>query len=290
VSGLRLEGDEILSIERLDHFERFLADVYTACAAQDIPLGGAIAETGAGQFEINLVHVDDPLRAADDALYINRLVKGVARRHGLAASFMAKPYGDRSGSGLHVHFSLLDGEGRNVFDDGGAAGTDLMRHSVGGLLGAMRESTLVFAPHLNSYRRLQPRSHAPTRVAWGYETRNAAVRIPGGPGEARRIEHRVAGADANPYLVLAAVLGAALDGIERRTAAPPPIAGDAGPDCAALPTEWGEAVALFEAGEAVARLFAPELVAAFAGMKRQEVRTFAARITPFEFETYLEKV
>jgi glutamine synthetase len=290
VSGQRLEGDEILSIENLEHFEPFLADVYAACAAQEIPLGGAIAETGAGQFEINLTHVDDPLRAADDALYFKRLVKGVARKHGLASSFMAKPYPDRSGNGLHVHFSLLDRDGRNVFDDGGTGGTDLLRHAVGGLLGAMRETALIFAPHLNSYRRLQPRSHAPTGVAWGYETRNAAVRIPGGPGAARRIEHRVAGADANPYLVLAAVLGAAFDGIERRLAPPPPITGEPGRDCEALPTVWGEAVALFEGGEAAARIFTPELIAAFLGMKRQEMQAFAARITPFELETYMERV
>jgi glutamine synthetase len=290
VSRMRLAGDEILSLGELDHFEGFLAAMDAACAALGVPAEGAISETGPGQFEINLSHHADALRAADDALLFKQAVKGVARRQGMAASFMAKPYADRSGSGFHVHFSLLDAGGRNVFDDGGPGGTATLRHAVGGVLAAMRDSGLVFAPHLNSYRRLSPRSHAPTRACWGYETRHAAVRIPGGPPAARRLEHRVAGADANPYLVLAAVLGAALDGIEHEAEPPPPCGGE--PDAAAEPlcADWGGAVELFAGSEAVARLFAPELREALVRMKRQEMRVFAERVSPFEYETYLEKV
>ena len=149
----------------------------------------------------------DPLKAADDALYFKRFVKGIARKYELAASFMAKPFLDRAGNGFHVHFSLLDRDGKNVFDNGTADGSEVMRHAVGGILSLMRASSLVFAPHRNSYRRLTPNAHVASEVGWGYETRAAAVRIPGGANAARRIEHRVAGADANPYLVLAAVLG-----------------------------------------------------------------------------------
>src|SRR5690606_38652991 len=134
------------------------------------------------------------------------------------------PFLDRAGNGFHVHFSLLGPDGRNVFDDGGPEGSESMRHAVAGLLDMMRASALVFAPHLNSYRRLQPNAHAPTEVCWGYETRHAATRIPGGNPTARRIEHRVAGADANPYLVLAAILGAALEGLDARLPCPEPLA------------------------------------------------------------------
>ena len=207
--------NSVLSIDELDDFGSFFRDVYAACALQGVPANSAIAENGIGQFEINLMHVDDPLRAADDAVLFKRIVKGVARKHGFAASFMAKPYGGRSGSGLHVHFSLLDKNDINVFDNGRDEGSSMLRHAVGGLLEAMAETTILFAPHFNSYRRLRPGAHAPSAAAWGYENRTVAVRIPGGSPKARRIEHHVAGADANPYLVLTGILAGALVGIER---------------------------------------------------------------------------
>jgi glutamine synthetase len=286
-----LDGDGALCIDDLDHFEAFFTDVYGACDAHGIPVDSAISENGGGQFEINLLHVPDPLKAADDALYFKRFVKGIARKYDLAASFMAKPFLDRAGNGFHVHFSLLDRDGTNVFDSGTPEGTEIMHHAVGGLLETMRASALVFAPHLNSYRRLQPNAHAPTEVTWGYETRNAAVRIPGGPNAARRIEHRVAGADANPYLVLAAILGAALEGIEGRIAPPEPMtAAKDEASGATLPTDWKDAIEAFEKSPRIARIFAPILRETFVGMKKQELQVFSQRISPFEHETYLETV
>lgn len=286
-----LDGDGALCIDDLDHFEAFFTDVYAACDAHGIPVDSAISENGGGQFEINLLHVADPLKAADDALYFKRFVKGIARKYGLAASFMAKPFLDRAGNGFHVHFSLLDRDGRNVFDDGGHDGSEVMRHAVGGVLDLMRASALVFAPHRNSFRRLQPNAHNPSEVCWGYETRAAAVRIPGGPPGARRIEHRVAGADANPYLVLAAILGAALHGMERRIVPPPPmvIARDATAG-ATLPPDWKRAMDAFESSAAIGDIFAPVLRDLFLGMKKQELQVFSQQISPFEHETYLETV
>lgn len=287
----RLEADGILSIDEIDQFDAFLNDVYAACAAQNIPADAAIAENGAGQFEINLLHVADPLKAADDAVYFKRIIKGVARKHGFAATFMAKPYGDRSGNGLHVHFSLLDQDGNNVFDDGTERGSDTLRHAVGGLLAAMVESTLLFAPHFNSYRRMLPGSHAPTAIAWGYENRTAAVRIPGGPSVARRIEHRVAGADANPYLVLAAILGAALEGIEQQLSPVDPIDGDAySLDLPQLPLDWASAVEAFDNGALTERIFAPVLRHILVACKKQEMAVLAGRVTDFEYHSYLETV
>ncbi len=285
-----LDGDGALSIDDLDHFEAFFTDVYAACDAHGIPVDSAISENGGGQFEINLLHVPDPLAAADHALFFKRFVKGIARKYGLAASFMAKPFLDRAGNGFHVHFSLLDGEGRNVFDDGTPEGSDMMRHAVGGLLDLMRASALVFAPHRNSFRRLQPNAHAPTEVVWGYETRHAAIRIPGGPSGARRIEHRVAGADANPYLVLAAVLGAALQGIENRMEPAAPMVSAPDGSGASLPLDWKDAIDAFEASEGLARVFDAILRDNFVGMKKQELQVFSQQISPFEHETYLETV
>ncbi|MEE9322230.1 MAG: glutamine synthetase family protein [Granulosicoccus sp.] len=287
-TGKRLFSDGILSNEELDQFEPFLNDVYDACALQNIPVDTAIAEGGAGQFEINLLHQANPLKAADDAVFFKQVVKGVARSHGFTATFMAKPYGNRAGSGFHLHFSLLEKAGNNIFDDGTEKGSDKMRHAIGGLLAAMAESTLVFAPHFNSYRRLRPDTHAPVAICWGYENRTAALRIPGGPVSARRIEHRVAGADANPYLVMAAILGAALEGIERQIEPMNPINGNSyGLDLPLLPTDWLSSIDAFESGVLINRVFSPVLRRLFVSCKKQEMAKFVTQVSDFEYQSYL---
>lgn len=292
VTNRRLEGVSVLSIDDIDHFEGFFDDVYKECAAHGIQVDAAISENGAGQFEVNLLHVDDPLRAADDAVLFKRLVKGVAHKYDFAASFMAKPFLDRAGSGLHVHFSILDEDGRNIFDDGGEDGTPALRHAVAGLIDMMPESSLIFAPHMNSYRRLQPESHAPTGICWAYENRTAAIRIPGGPHQARRIEHRVAGSDANPYLVLSALLAGTLYGLERGTEPVDPIEGDAYAmeDLARLPQEWHRGIRLFERGPLNRRYYPEMFIDIFTMAKRQEQAVFAARMSDFEVASYLEVV
>ncbi len=291
VSGRILDTDAVLSLRELDHFDHFLDDVYAACEEQGVPADAAIAENGPGQFEINLVHVADALEAADHAVLFKEIVRSVARKHGFSATFMAKPYGDRAGSGYHIHFSLLDREGRNVFDDGGELGSDTLRHAIAGLMAAMADSTLIFAPHFNSYRRLRPGSHAPSAVAWGYENRTVAIRVPGGAPQARRIEHRVAGADANPYLVLAAILGAALYGIEQKLEAPEPIAGDAySLDLPGIPPDWASAVEAFQRSKLIPELLSPRLQRMLVDCKRQEMAVFAERVTDFEYYSYLEAV
>jgi glutamine synthetase len=291
VTGKRLDSDGALSLDELQHFDAFLDEVYDACELQGIPADAAISENGAGQFEINMRHVADPLRAADDAVLFKRLVRGIARKHDFAATFMAKPYGDLSGSGFHAHFSLIDEDGVNVFDNGGDEGTSLMLNAVAGLLATMQQNTLTFAPHENSYRRLLPGAHAPTNVAWGYENRTAAIRIPGGSPKARRIEHRVAGADANPYLVLAAILGGALLGIERNMQPAPPITGDAyAMKLDNLPLDWATAIDAFRKGADVPTIFSRRLQTMLVECKMQELRKFARHVTNFEFETYLEVV
>ncbi|MCE5974124.1 glutamine synthetase family protein [Sinirhodobacter sp. WL0062] len=291
VTGKRLDSDGALSLDELQHFDAFLNEVYDACAAQGIPADAAISENGAGQFEINLLHVDDPLKAADDAVLFKRLVRGIARKHGFAATFMAKPYGDRAGSGMHVHFSLVDDEGRNVFDNGGDEGTELLCHAVAGLIRTMQENTLVFAPHENSFRRLLPGSHAPSSVAWGYENRTVAIRIPGGSPKARRIEHRVAGADANPYLVLASILGGALLGIEGQWEPPAPILGDAySQTLETLPPDWASAIEAFDKGPHIEQIYSKRLKRMFIQCKLQELRRFTRHVTDFEYHSYLEAV
>ncbi|SLN68090.1 Gamma-glutamylputrescine synthetase PuuA [Roseivivax jejudonensis] len=290
-SGKRRKAAETMSIRTLDQFDIFFTDLYDACEEMDIPADTAISEAGLGQFEINLMHGDDALRAADDAWFFKMLVKGMARRHGFAASFMAKPYEDYPGSGLHTHFSILDREGRNIFDDGGSKGTDALRSAVAGCLDAMYDSTLIFAPHLNSYDRLVPDAHAPTGISWAYENRTSAIRVPSGNPKARRIEHRVAGGDVNPYLLLATILGAALDGIERGAEAPPPITGNAyAQGLRQIPSDWMSAIDAFEASEIIPRILPADLCRNLLLTKRQEV-FYMNELSPQEQVTiYLDTV
>ncbi len=290
LTGERSGGTHVYSIEELDRLEPFTRDLYRAAAAQGLPVETLISEYAPGQFELTLHH-REAMQAAEDLIALKHLLRGVARRHGMKACFMAKPYGERAGNGFHVHFSLADAQGRNVFDDGSDQGSEMMRHAVGGLLSAMAESTLVFAPHYNSYRRLRPKSYAPTAVAWGYENRMVAIRIPGGPSAARRIEHRVSGADANPYLVLASILGAALIGIERELSPGEPSTTDVyDRQLPKLPPDWASATALFESGTLMADILPAPLRQSFIACKRQELDTFALQVSDFEIETYLESV
>ncbi|PRY94680.1 glutamate--putrescine ligase [Hasllibacter halocynthiae] len=269
-SGKRRLGGEILSLRALDAFDGFFDDLYAACEAMGVPAESAISEAGMGQFEVNLAH-GDAMKAADDAWLFKLLAKGLARRHGFAASFMAKPYADHSGNGMHVHFSVLDEGGRNVFDDGGEGGTATLRHAVAGCLSAMPASALVLAPHGTSYDRFVDGAHAPTGIGWAYENRTAAIRIPSGAPEARRIEHRVAGGDVNPYLLLAAVLGAALAGIEDGAEPPDPLSGNAyAQDLRAIPDTWDDAIAAFETDPWTRRILPDELIRNFVATKRQE--------------------
>ena len=291
-SGKRRKAAETLSIRALDVFDTFFTDLYDACEAMDIPADTSTSETGLGQFEVNLMHCDDALRAADDAWLFKMLVKGLARRHGFAASFMAKPYPEYSGSGLHTHFSLLDEAGRNVFDSGGPKGTAQLKQAVAGCMNAMRDSTLIFAPHQNSYERLIHGKHAPTAVCWGYENRTAAIRIPAGNPSARRIEHRVAGGDVNPYLMLAAILGAALDGIEKEMEPASPIVGNAYAvdGLPQIAEDWETAIDALKQSAIVPRFLHPELIKNLISTKRQELHYLGELSDSEKIELYLDTV
>ena len=264
---------DTLSISALDDFDGFLTDLYAACDAMDIPADAAISESGIGQFEINLLHCDDALRTADNAWLFKIAAKGVAQRHGFIASFMAKPYPDSAGSGMHSHFSVLDATGKNIFDDGSATGSETLRHALAGCLSAMADSSLIFAPFDNSFERLVPGAHAPTSLCWAYDNRTTALRIPAGPPNARRIEHRVAGADANPYLMLAAILGAALNGIEDQIPPPPATIGNAYDRTAPqIAQTLEQAITDFERSNHIKRLFPAMMIDNFTRTKHQERR------------------
>ena len=271
MTGNPLAQSEILSLQELDAFDAFFTDLYAACDAMGIPAHTTTAESGAAQFEVTLNH-GPAMKAADDTVLFKHMVKGLARKHGMAATFAAKPFGAEAGNGMHLHFSVFDADGANVFDNGAADGSDQLRHAVAGCLSAMAASTLIFAPHANSYSRLVPDAHAPTHVAWGYDNRTVAVRIPGGPTAARRIEHRVAGGDVNPYLMFAAVFGATMNGIQDAKAPTAAITGNAyAQDLEQLAPDWDSAINAFASSPDIARIFPTQLIKNLVMTKRQEV-------------------
>lgn len=291
VSGRRAMGAATLSMRMLDEFNAFFDALYAGCEAMGIDADTATSEAGPGQFEINLHHGDDPLKMADDTWLFKILVRRLARNHGMAATFMAKPYPAASGSGLHLHASLVDGGGRNVFDCGGARGSEALHHAIGGVLAAMPGSALIFAPHANSYARLVPRAHAPTGVAWAYENRTASVRVPVGPPAARRLEHRTAGGDVNPYLLMTAVLGAILIGIEDKIVPPAAVTGDAyAQELPQIAGSLAEAVEAFAGSDLMRRIFDPMLIDNMIRTKRQEMAGLAALSDQQMLELYLESV
>lgn len=283
---------DVYDLTELDAQRHFFADVRAACEEQGIPADSILSECAPGQFEINLLHCDDPLKVADQTLLFKRLLKGVARSHGLRVSAMAKPFGDQAGNGMHVHMSLIDAEGNNVFDDGSDEGTDLLRHAIAGMMTSANDAMAIFAPHANSYRRFQEGSHAPLNLCWGYDNRTVTFRVPASEPKARRIEHRIAGADVNAHLVLAAILAGVCHGLENKLQPPAAVEGDAYQveGCEQLVNNWGGALQCFSESALWREYFDPEFIELFVLLKQQEQAEIAARVTDVEYESYLQRV
>jgi glutamine synthetase len=290
LTGRREHRTQINSMTDLDEYSALLTEIVAACQVQRVPTTSALAEYGPGQYEINFAHGEDVMAACDGALRFRRIVRSVARRHGLDASFMAKPYEDMAGSGLHLHVSVLDGEGRNLFA-GEAAGNAALRSAIAGTLATLAEGMAVFAPNANSWRRFRAEAYVPLTADWSVNNRGTAVRIPNSDAANRRLEHRVAGADANPYLVTAWVLAGVLDGLQRGLQAPEPLEGNAyhhgGPGGETLPLHWPTALDRFTASRFARDTFGEAFARLYATVKGGELAEFSRRITPLEYEWYL---
>ena len=290
-SDRRSSNRAVYSVTELEEFEPVFVDMAGAFEAQGIPADTSLSEYGVSQYEINLRHLPDALSAADHALLMKRAVKGVARKHGLNATFMAKPFPEDSGNGLHVHFSILDEDGRNLFASGDGAGTHYLRHAIGGLLATMSDAMAIWSVNANSFRRFVAGAFAPTAATWGWDNRNTALRVPDSDAAGTRIEHRVAGADAEPHLVIAALLAGALHGIEHAIDPGQPIEGTAVPEHATkLPVSWDRALRALEASDFVGEFFGEHWRRVFAATKRQEKQKFEAIITTLEYDTYLRDI
>jgi glutamine synthetase len=288
------------SLARLERTAPLFDEVYAAARAQGLPVETLMSEYAPGQFELTLAHRDDALRAVDEAVMLKRLLRGVAAKHGLAVTFMAKPYAHLAGSGMHLHVSLADAAGRNLFADEDPAGSPLLRQALGGLKATMAESLLAFAPNGNSYRRFQSESYAPTAVSWGVNNRSVSLRVPAGPPSSRHIEHRIAGADANPYVAAAVVLAGVERGIAMGLDPGPPVTGNGYAAAAAaaaagvpldpqlaLPRTWQEAIDRAAGSAFLAEALGPEFLRVFLAIKRQECARFSAEVTELDRSWYL---
>lgn len=210
-----------LGLERVEDYAEFVFAIERAAALQNLPATTAVAEYGLGQFEINLHHVNDPLLACDQAILLKRLIRGVARSQGHDATFMAKPFIDQPGNGLHIHVSLCDRDGNNLF--GAEGGDGLLRNAIAGLQWTLSESLGFCAPNFSSFRRFTPRNFVPINAHWGENNRSVALRIPFSDQKAKRIEHRAACADASPHLVMAAILAGIHHGLKAKLNPSAPI-------------------------------------------------------------------
>jgi len=284
------DGPQYGSMEDVEDVDPFLAELYSVCAAQNIPAGATLKEFSPGQFEVNLHHVPNAELACDHAVLLKRAVKAVARRHGLGASFMAKPFEDSAGCSLHVHVSLVDRSGRNVFAGQCADGpfSDTLRHAVGGLAATMGESMAIFAPTANAYRRYRPGLFVPMTPNWGVNHRGVALRIPLSAAEDTRIEHRPGGSDGNPYLVLAAVLAGIHFGLTNRCDPGPMIApGEVIKEKITLPLRWEAALDAFEAGTVLPGYLGERYHKLYATCRREECDRFHSQVTDRDYEWYL---
>ena len=285
---------EVYSVDHLHGMLPLFSDVYAAAEKAGIKAETLISEYAPGQYELTLHYREDVMRAADDLIRLKRIVRAQARAHGVTACFMAKPVEDYAGSGMHFHVSLQDDAGRNVFAEATPGQWQpVLLHALGGLRATMGEAMLVFAPHLNSWRRFANQSYAPVSTAWGVNNRSVALRVPEGDVRARRIEHRPAGVDANPYLVAATVLAGMLHGIDNRIDPGPETTGNAyaedadGPE---IPRDWGSAIRAATGSQFLKDALGEDMHRTFTAVKAAEYARVARTVSDVDFDLYLHTV
>ena len=285
---------EVYSVDHLHGMLPLFSDIYAGAEKAGIKAETMISEYAPGQYELTLHYREDVMQAADDLMRLKRIVRAQARAHGVTACFMAKPVEQYAGSGMHFHVSLLDGAGRNVFvEDVEGQWNPTILHALGGLRATMGESMLVFAPHANSWRRFASQSYAPVSPTWGVNNRSVALRIPAGDIRARRIEHRPAGVDANPYLVAATVLAGIRHGLKHRIDPGPETTGNGyvdAQDAPAIPRDWGAAIAAAKGSAFLAEALGTDMHRTFTAIKAAEHARVAATIPDVDYDLYLHTV
>jgi len=281
------EGTQVYGMSELDDFYNFLEEINNFCKIQNIPASTASSEFAPGQFEINLNSTTNLLKAADDSVLLRRLVKETAIKHGYEATFLSKPYLSEAGSGMHLHLSLYDKNKKNVFSKNKLKNKNLL-HAIGGLQKTMYECMAIFAPNINSYRRFLPDQFVPVNSSWGPNNRSVAFRIPVSNEDATRIEHRVAGAEANAYLVLSSILAGIMYGLKNKIMPNKPRIDNAcdNPD-KEMPLNINDALSKLENSKVINRYLTKEYVKIYVDLKRKEQESFHSEISNTELKWYL---
>jgi len=286
----RYEDVQLLNLSEMDDFEGFFALVEKSAHSLGIPAETAIKECAPGQFEINLLHHDDALLMADQTFLMKRLIKNCARKFNMNATFMAKPFSEEAGNGMHAHLSIVDKDGKNVFQvDKDKQPQGIFAEAISGLLKTTPDFLSFYAPHSNSYRRLVHNAdHAPTTLSWGNENRTALIRLPEASSEATRLEFRLPSADSNPYLVFASILSSVLSGITEKYSLDKETLGNAHAQHEpALAITWREAVHKTSESLIVKDFFGERFQKSYQCVKESEIKRFESTITDFEYNSYL---
>jgi glutamine synthetase len=277
-------------IEAVNEFDPIFEDVYDWCEAQVIDIDTLTHESGAAQMEINFNH-GEPLELADQAFLFKRTLRQAALKHGIYATFMAKPMEREPGSAMHIHQSVFDLEsGANLFSASDGEFSDLFLHFIAGLQKYLPAAMLLLAPNVNSYRRLRRHSDAPINLHWGWENRTVGLRVPDSAPSARRVENRVAGADANPYLAIAASLACGLLGMQDELEPTKPIEGSAYRLAQTLPRHISEALDQLRRSRPLRQILGDELVEALIMVKEVEHEAYQRVISSWERQHLLLNV
>jgi glutamine synthetase len=289
-SGRPETSQDPYGLESLGEFQPVIDQIYAHAEAMALPLDAMIHETGAGQLEINFRH-GAPLHLADQVLLFKRAVRSAARDHGLAATFMAKPIATQASSSMHLHMSVVDAtSGINIFAGEDEADSPLFEHFVGGLQKYIPQAMPLFAPHVNSFRRLRPTLSAPTNVEWARDNRSCGLRVPASTRAGRRVENRLPGADANPYLAMAGSLICGYLGVEEKLARSPEAPGNAYKAKSTLPRTLEDALARLAACRPVIDLLGEQFVATLMRLKEVELENFQGVITTWERDHLFPRV
>ena len=286
-SGKPEAGRQSYSIDAVNDFDPFFMELSQFCGVHRLGVETLIHEAGAGQMEINFSH-GDPMDLADRVFLFKRTVRETALRHGIFATFMAKPMEREPGSAMHIHQSIVDADtGLNIFSKADGSASEHFAHYLGGLQKYVPLVMPMFAPYVNSYRRLSRFMSAPINVRWGHDNRTCGIRVPNSRPEARRVENRVPGVDVNPYLAMAATLACGYLGMMERLEPSDPMSNSAWDLDHELPRHLEDAIARMRACDAMSDLLGPLFVKAFCAVKELEYATYNRVISSWEREHLL---
>ncbi|WP_374356041.1 glutamine synthetase family protein, partial [Chitinimonas sp.] len=282
-------GQSAFSLNMLNELAPFWDEFHAAIDTLGIAADTWIHEAGNSQYEINLLH-GDPLEVADQAFLFKYAAKEIALKHGLNAVFMAKPMAGEAGSSMHLHQSVVDASGANIFSLSDGSPSEAFFSFIAGLQTYTPDLMLIYAPFVNSYRRYVTGSQAPINLQWGYDNRTAGLRVPNSSPAARRIENRIAGADANPYLAIAASLAAGLAGMQEKLRPSEPISGNGYDHAYGLARTFIVAHEQMAQSRSAAHLLGAELVQAYLSVKGLEYDSYLGEISAWERRYLLPQV